>query len=1294
MSLIIWQGGAACSQFRLDALCEGLARCLPKQGKFTVTAEFIYCLEAADPLPAAVEKRCCALLNALARPPAAGGFLVVPRMGTISPWSSKATVILQNCGITEVRRVERGIRYVVSDQAGDVVPLPALGAALQVFHDRMTEGVYESLDAIFDHRPPAPGRSFDVLARGRAALDEANQEMGLALSHEEIVYLAKAFTQAKRNPTDTELVMFGQVNSEHCRHKIFNSAWIIDGEKQSESLFGMIRNTHKCHPQYTLSAYSDNAAVAEGHAAQAFRIVPATHEYRFEPDQLDLVMKVETHNHPTAIAPFPGAATGVGGEIRDESATGRGSRSNAGLSGLIVSNLNVPGYTMPWEKELAPFPGRLASPLSIMIDGPLGGAAFGNEFGRPQLCGIFRTYEERVGDVLRGYHKPIMIAGGMGAIRRSLIHKHEVPPGALLVQIGGPAMRIGLGGGAASSMASGSNAENLDFDSVQRGNPEMQRRCQEVIEVCVALGEDNPIHSIHDVGAGGLSNAFPELVEKCGADFQLRQVGNEELSMNPMEIWCCEAQERYVLAIRPDSRASFAAICARERCPVAFVGVAREDRQLVLADAHFGNRPIDMALEVFFGKPPRMLRDVKRQKTPLTDLDFAGVTPRAALERVLRLPAVASKSFLVTIADRSVTGLVHRDQMVGPYQLPLADCGVTVTGYQACDGSAMAMGERTPIAVIDAPASGRMAVGEALTNLMGTAIGPIGRVKLSANWMCACGEGGEDVELFNTVKAVGLDLCPALGLSIPVGKDSLSMRTLWSGPDGTAYRQHAPLSLIVTAFAAVSDVRLTATPDLKPGSSALLLIDLGCGKNRLGGSALAQVFNQTGSPCVDLDDPARFRNLFDAIQALIENRKILAYHDRSDGGAVITLAEMAMAGGRGVTVNLPGDPEKPLPALFSEELGVILQVLDKDLEEVHVCLEAHGLLDCTRLIGSVREDRDFIVQVGGVAAVKSSLPALRAMWSELSWQMQRLRDNPATADSEFEIAKETDDPGLQYHLTYGPDERPVPLPSAAEVTQPPRVAILREEGVNGHVEMAAAMSLAGLCSIDVHMTDLSEGRADLADFAGMVACGGFSYGDVLGAGSGWARSILFSDRLSAMFKTFFHRADTFALGVCNGCQMLSQLSGLIPGAEHWPKFQRNVSEQFEARLATVEILDSPSVLLKGMAGSRVPVVVSHGEGQAVFARESDRETMIGRQLTAVRYVDGSGAATERFPWNPNGSSGGLTGFTTRDGRATIMMPHPERGFRAVQVSYRPAAFFTGEAGPWMRLFRNARAFCR
>ncbi len=1298
--MLTWRGGPAWSDFRLEALSASLAARLPSSGRPRIEAEFVYLIDLAHSLKPRARARVAALLRAEPRAPEAGGLLVTPRKGTISPWSSKATVIFHNCGLTELRRVERGIRYVVSDGEGRLLPFAALRPALALLHDRMTEDVCEAVDDdFFASRPPAPGRSFDVLERGRAALDEANTAMGLALSDEEIVYLAEAYAKAGRNPTDTELVMFGQVNSEHCRHKIFNAAWVVDGEARERTLFAMIRNTHAAHPAGTLSAYSDNSAVVEGHRAQAFAVDGATRRYGFVADQLDLAIKVETHNHPTAIAPFPGAATGVGGEIRDESATGRGAKSNAGVSGLIVSNLRVPGFVMPWEREQAPFPGRLATPLAIMIDGPLGGAAFGNEFGRPQICGFFRTYEEEVAGRLRGYHKPIMLAGGMGTIRRALYRKAALAPGALIVQLGGPAMRIGLGGGAASSLATGSNDENLDFDSVQRGNPEMQRRCQEVIDACVALGEGNPILSIHDVGAGGLSNACPELVERTGATFQLRAAHNEEPSMSPMEIWCCEAQERYVLALRPADRARFEAICRRERCPVAFLGVARDDRRLVLEDDHFGNRPIDMDIGVLLGKPPRMRREVAHVEARPPALDLRGIQAAAALERVLRLPAVASKSFLITIGDRSVTGLIARDQMVGPYQLPLADCGVTLSGYREVTGGAMALGERTPVALIDAPASGRLAVGEALTNLAGAAIGPLGLVKLSANWMCACGEEGEDARLYDTVRAVGMELCPQLGVAIPVGKDSLSMKSLWSDGAGVQHRQSAPLSLIVTAFAPVRDARLTVTPDLKPGASKLLLLDLGGGRNRLGGGALAQVHNQVGDCCPDLDDPERFKRFFAAMQELVSAQLLLAYHDRSDGGVVTTLAEMAFGGGRGIDAELAGDGDQPLAPLFSEELGAVLQVADERLEDVQNVLMHHGLSECAQVMGQVRDDRAFAIKVGGVTAISTDIVALRRSWSELSYRMQRLRDNPACADSEYELAGMEDDPGLTFAPTYDAEEKSKERSGAVagaiiQVAQAPRVAILREQGINGHVEMAAALSLVGFEAVDVHMTDLQSGAAKLDDFAGLVACGGFSYGDVLGAGSGWAGGILFSAPLASMFGAFFQRGDSFALGVCNGCQMLSQLRELIPGAGHWPTFRRNLSEQFEARLTAVEVLSSPSIFLKGMEGSRLPVTVAHGEGLVSFAGDADREAVSGGKLAALRFVDGCGQATERYPWNPNGSEGGLTGFTTPDGRVTIMMPHPERGFRALQLSYRPAELFAGEAGPWLRMFRNAYDFAR
>jgi len=1282
MKPLMLQGVAAYSQFRLDALAEKIASCVKAEGKIKINTHFVYLLDAQETLDPQTLARACSLLGATGHAKTQGGFFVAPRKGTISPWSSKATDIFRNCGLTVVNRVERGVHFQVF-WGGNELSVEALRPALNVLHDRMTEGVYQDLDDLFAHRPPAPGKSFDVLGKGIAALEQANRAMGLALSAEEMRYLCDSYTKAGRNPTDTELVMFGQVNSEHCRHKIFNAEWIIDGERKDQSLFKMIKHTHTCHPEGTLVAYKDNSGVVEGFKTDGLEIDPLTHSYRFEKDQIDMLMKVETHNHPTAISPFPGAATGVGGEIRDEAATGTGSKTKAGISGFIVSNLRVPGFEMPWEKDYAEFPTRLASPLSIMLDGPIGGASFGNEFGRPQLCGFFRTYEEQTAGCYRGYHKPIMLAGGMGNIRRDQVFKKAVPPGSLIVQLGGPAMRIGLGGGAASSMVTGSNDEALDFDSVQRGNAEMERRCQEVIDVCVALADKNPILSIHDIGAGGLSNGCPELVESTGATFELRAVHNEEPSMNPMEIWCCEAQERYVLAIAPKDRALFEAICERERCPVAFIGEAREDQRLVLNDSHFGDKPIDMDIRVLLGKPPRMVREVAHDAAMPAALALKGVTPMAALERVLQLPAVADKTFLITITDRTVTGMAHRDQMVGRYQLPVADSAVTATGYQTYTGECMATGERTPVALINAPASGRMAVAESITNIAGVNIGKVSNIKLSANWMCACGETGEDAKLFDTVSAVGMEFCPKLGVSIPVGKDSLSMRTVWQDSKGASHRQVAPLSLIVSAFAPVQDVRKTLTPDLKPGASTLLLVDLGRGANRLGASALAQVYNQVGDSSADADDPVLLKAFFDAMQELVAEGLLLAYHDRSDGGAVVTLAEMAFAGGRGMKVELPG--KDSLRVLFSEELGAVLQVAETNLDAVMSVLSRYGLATadvCTK-IGSPTDDRAFRVAVGGKPVVDTTITWLRRTWSALTCRMQALRDNPDCAWQEYDNGLDETDPGMTFALTYDPDEK-----VDVVTKQKPRMAILREQGVNGHVEMAAAFALAGFESVDVHMTDLLSGRVDLAAFSGVVACGGFSYGDVLGAGSGWARSILYNARLAEMFKRFFARADTVTLGVCNGCQMVSQLKGIIPGAEHWPLFRRNVSEQFEARYATLEVLDSPSVLLKGMAGSRLPIAVAHGEGLAVFEKPGDE----AKAIAALRFVDGRGLATERYPWNPNGSKGGLTGFTSRDGRATILMPHPERGFRSVQLSYKPADLFTGEAGPWMRMFRNAFAF--
>ena len=1278
MKPILLTGAAAYSPFRLDALRTAMSAYAPELKTAQIEAFWVYAIQPEGEGPDAENlARASLLLNAVgAFEKKAGAFFVTPRKGTISPWSSKATDIFRNCGLSGIARVERGVCFRIS---------PAVApAALPALYDRMTEGVYTDLDDLFDQPPPKPGRTFDVLARGIDAIREANDELGLAISEGEMQYLADSFTAAGRNPTDTELVMFGQVNSEHCRHKIFGAQFIIDGKKMPDSLFGMIKNTHKKNGAGTLVAYKDNSSVVAGYPTQMF-LPDAAHTYGFRKVQLDQLMKVETHNHPTAISPYPGAATGVGGEIRDEAATGSGSRTHAGICGFMVSDLHIPGYPQPWERTYAEFPKRLATPLAIMTEGPIGGAAFGNEFGRPQLTGFFRTYEGEAAGLYRGYHKPIMLAGGHGVIIRDQVEKKPVTTGAAIVQIGGPAMRIGLGGGAASSMMTGTNDEALDFNSVQRGNAEMQRRCQGVINACAAMGKKNPILSIHDIGAGGLSNGCPELVEATGGTFKLRQIHNEEFSMNPMEIWCCEAQERYVLALRPEARMFFEELCARERCPVAFIGEATGDGRLVLEDDYFQDRPIDMDVKVLLGKPPRMVRDVKRVKVEHPELDLTGIKPQDAFFRLLHLPTIADKTFLVTITDRSVTGLVARDQMVGPYQLPAADCAVTTMGYKTLNGQAMATGERTPTALVNGPVSARLAITEALTNLAAAYCGDIRNVRLSANWMAPCGEPGEDANLFETVKEVGLHFCPALGISVPVGKDSCSMHTTWTDSKGVSHKQVAPLSLVVSSFSPVEDVSLTLTPDLKAGATALVYVDLGDGAYRLGASCLAQVYNQVGRTTADADAKT-VKAFFNAMQKIVSRKLACAYHDRSDGGLAVTLAEMAITGGRGVSVTLAdadaaGKPLDPLAVLFSEEPGAVLQVSEDHLKDVLGVFARAGLGEMTHVIGSVTDDRSFRVQVGCRRVLDTDITAVRRAWSETTFRMQSLRDNPVTAREEYDNGLDETDPGLTFRLTYKPDAKV----SAGKGR--PKVAILREQGVNGHIEMAAAFALAGFESVDVHMTDLLSGRVDLADFKGLVACGGFSYGDVLGAGSGWARSILFNAKLKMMFKKFFHRKDTFSLGVCNGCQMMSQLKDLIPGAAGWPAFKRNISEQFEARYCTLEVLDSPSIFFKDMAGSRVPIAVAHGEGRVEWP-----EGCAPKQVKpALRYVDGRGQPTERYPWNPNGSAGGLTAFTTTDGRATIMMPHPERGFRASQLSYNPGVF-TKEAGPWMRMFRNAYAF--
>jgi phosphoribosylformylglycinamidine synthase len=1290
MEPIILRGTSAFSDVHTAALKARALRLTPPLAVARFEAVWVYLLDAVGPLDPSTWAKTLALLSASGVHDDSGeGFYVTPRKGTISPWSSKATDIFRNCGIEPVRRVERGLWLTVWATPKAYLPIAALGPLLPLLHDRMTQGVYRDVRDIFFHRPPAPLREIEVMTAGRGALERANLELGLALNDGEIAYLYNSYLAMGRNPTDVELVMFGQVNSEHCRHKIFRASWVVDGEAQPESLFDMIRHTHRAHPEGTLSAYRDNSAVIEGFPGQWFEPDPrAAYAYRYTPAQMDVMIKVETHNHPTAISPFPGAATGVGGEIRDEGATGSGARSKAGLCGFMVSNLNLPDFVMPWERPLAPFPTRLATPLEIMTEGPLGGAGFGNEYGRPQLCGFFKTYEEVYNGRYWGYHKPIMLAGGMGNIRREHTRKRAIPAGACVVQLGGPAMRIGLGGGAASSMDTGSNAEDLDFDSVQRDNAEMQRRCQEVISACIARGDQNPILSIHDIGAGGLSNGCPELVEEVGARFALRQVPNEEPSMSPMEIWCCEAQERYVLAVVQEDLDPFLEICRRERCPAAVIGQTTGDQRLVLHDGHFGNTPIDLDLHVLLGKPPGMVRDVRRRREPHAPLDLAGVELREAARRVLHLPAVANKTFLITIADRSITGMVARDQMVGPYQTPIADAAVTASAYSGYTGEAMAVGERTRIAMVDAPASGRMAVAEALLNLVGADIGPIGNVKLSANWMAACAEAGEDANLFDTVHSVGRDICPRLGVCIPVGKDSLSMRTVWQSTTGQAHKQVAPVSLCVSAFAPVRDVRKTVTADLKRvTASTLLLVDLGHGRNRLGGaSALAQVYNQVGAEVPDMDSPEEFRDLFGAVQELVRRGLLLACHDRSDGGLFVTLCEMAFAARTGLCCDLSGLAGADLPVLFAEELGLVLQVADDRCAEVEATLGAAGLAAVTHRLGRLAADGRVTFVRHGRALLSEPLTVLQQWWSELTYRMQARRDDPECAREEFEALADDSDPGMTFHLSFDP-AKPFTVTTGAR----PRLAVLREQGINGQVEMAAAFDRAGFQSVDVHMTDLLGGRADLAHFAGLVACGGFSYGDVLGAGAGWARSILFNAQVREMFARFFARPDTFTLGVCNGCQMVSQLKEIIPGAAHWPTFTRNRCARFEARYVTVEILPSPAVVLRGMEGSRLGIPVAHGEGFANFTSTGSEGDSLSNRLVAMRFVDNRGLACERYPLNPNGSPGGITGLTTTDGRVTIMMPHPERAFRRLQLSYAPPQWQC-EEGPWLRLFQNARTF--
>ncbi|QLE87850.1 phosphoribosylformylglycinamidine synthase [Shewanella sp. Scap07] len=1288
----IIRGAPALSAFRVQKLMEAC-----KSADLPVTdiyAEFIHLADLTESLEENEQQQLAKLLTygpaIEAHAPAGALYFVTPRPGTISPWSSKATDIAHNCGLDKVKRLERGVAYYVQGEALSAEQQQVLNGLL---HDRMVEVIlpeFEQAAVLFARTEPAKFISVNVLGEGKRALEQANVELGLALAPDEIDYLVENFVRLGRNPNDVELMMFAQANSEHCRHKIFNADWTIDGEVQPKSLFKMIKNTFEKTPEHVLSAYKDNAAVMEGSVAGRF-FPEQDGVYAYHTEPMHILMKVETHNHPTAISPYPGAATGSGGEIRDEGATGRGSKPKAGLTGFSVSNLKIPGFVQPWEGDYGK-PDRIVNALDIMTEGPLGGAAFNNEFGRPALLGYFRTYEQEVsshnGVEMRGYHKPIMLAGGLGNIREEHVQKGEITVGAKLIVLGGPAMNIGLGGGAASSMASGQSSEDLDFASVQRENPEMERRCQEVIDRCWQMGDDNPIQFIHDVGAGGLSNAFPELVDdgERGGKFELRNVPSDEPGMSPLEIWCNESQERYVMSVAPENLDTFTAICERERAPFAVVGVATEERHLSLSDEHFDNKPIDLPLEVLLGKAPKMSRDVVSAKAQSPALDQTQVDIKDAVRRVLRLPTVAEKTFLITIGDRSVTGLVNRDQMVGPWQVPVADCAVTASSFDSYTGEAMSMGERTPLALLDFGASARMAVAESILNIAGTDIGALKRIKLSANWMSAAGHPGEDAGLYEAVKAVGEELCPELDLTIPVGKDSMSMKTAWQDQcvDKTVT---SPMSLVITAFGAVQDIRNTVTPELRSdkGDTELLLVDLGNGKNRMGGSALAQVYGELGDTAPDLDSATQLRGFFEVMQPLVANRDVIAYHDRSDGGLFTTLVEMAFAGNVGLDINLASLSGTAVEQLFNEELGGVLQVSKDKAAAISALFSDAGVT--VHQIGSLVAGDTITIKDGQQSLLSESRTELRTIWAETTYRMQALRDNPECAKEEFELKQDPQEPGLTVDLTFDPSEdiaAPYILKGAA-----PKMAILREQGVNSHLEMAAAFDRAGFESRDVHMSDVLSGRISLDDFQGLAACGGFSYGDVLGAGEGWAKSILFNARAREQFTRFFEREDSFSLGVCNGCQMLSNLKDIIPGTAHWPHFVTNRSERFEARFSLVEVQKSPSLFFQGMEGSRMPIAVSHGEGRAEFSSSSAQAAAEASGTIALRYVDGNGQIATKYPQNPNGSPNALSGICSEDGRVTIMMPHPERVFRTVANSWHPDEW--GEDSPWMRMFRNVRA---
>ena len=1308
--MIALDGQSALSPFRLDRLNARLGAL--HHGVRVQASWHVYLLDADAAPEGALRQRLLAVLEAKDAAPQPATLWVVPRLGTISPWSSKATDILHGAGF-EIRRVERGMAWLISGlpdaDAPDYAPIMA------VLHDAMTQSVLTQLDqaqGLFLAGTPGDLVHVALGSDPHAALSEANRRLGLALAEDEIEYLVDRYAELGRDPTDAELFMFAQANSEHCRHKVFNATWTVDGKEQDKTLFGMIKHTHQQSPAHTLSAYSDNAAVIEGSQGKRLLTDPDDRVWRKHDERIDFAIKVETHNHPTAIAPWPGAATGAGGEIRDEGATGRGGKPKAGLTGFSVSDLHIPGNPQPWEVE-RPLPPRMASAFEIMRDGPLGAAAFNNEFGRPCLGGYFRTFESELPGLVgfrRGYDKPIMLAGGLANLRPGHVLKCPVQPGNRVIVLGGPAMLIGLGGGAASSVAGGASSAELDFASVQRDNAEMERRCQEVIDACCARGDRNPIVSVHDVGAGGLSNAIPELLNDAGVGgvIDLSKIPCDDPSLSPMQVWSNESQERYVLAIEPQDLPDFEAMCQRERCPYAVVGEATVERRLLVTRAAAFANPgsqqpngwssripnpddrevvIDLPMDVLFGKPPRMHRDATRVK-PRVDLvpDLSSIGLGEALLRVLRLPTVGSKSFLITIGDRTVGGLNHRDPMVGPWQVPVADCAVTLSDFDGYVGEAMAMAERAPVALLSSADAARLAVGEAITNLAAAPIASLGEIRLSANWMAAVNHPGEDAALFDAVHAIGMELCPELDISIPVGKDSLSMQTVWM--DGEQeQRTVSPVSLVITGFARVTDVRRTLTPQLKMdrGDSDLWLIDLGAGRDRLGGSVLTQVFSRGGGVPPNLDDPKRLKAMFDLIQEANTNGLLLAYHDRSDGGVITTLLEMAFAGHCGLEIRLDGWAEATLRALFNEELGAVVQVAEANREAFETLLVKYGLAAVCHRIGRPKEKLGIKLFLGDEALFKWNWSTLYKAWNQTSHAMQRLRDNPLSADAELEWRMDDSDPGISPKLTFDPAQDVAAALIASG--KRPRVAILREQGVNGQVEMAAAFTRAGFDAVDVHMSDLASGRVKLADFRGFAACGGFSYGDVLGAGRGWATSILYNDMLREQFTAFFADESKFVLGVCNGCQMLSQLKEIIPGAQHWPKFLRNSSEQYESRVVTLEILDSQSIFFQGMTGSRIPVAVAHGEGRVTFPQTCSPSKSHG----AVRFVDNRGRPTENFPLNTNGSPGGLAGFTAADGRVTIMMPHPERVFRSVQLSWCPPAW--GEDSPWMRMFRNARTWC-